>query len=244
VRAPRGRHSPAAAAAAGRSFPASHVFRVVSNVDEYKSFVPWCVGSRVLGPAPGGAPGGAPGARALDAELQVGFALFTERYTSRVTLVPDRRVLAEARDTNLFVSLSNAWAFEPGPGGPGTTALDFSVDFQFRSPLYAHAATLFFNEVVLKMGGAFERRCAEVWEREAPARAAAAAAEARAAAAAARAAAAERAVAAERAAAAAAAAVARPQTVAAAAAASHSGGGGDAQQARRPLVADPRGALW
>jgi ribosome-associated toxin RatA of RatAB toxin-antitoxin module len=44
---------------------------VVSRVQEYSQFVPWCVGSTVLR---GGADSGY-----LEAELEVGFQVFTER---------------------------------------------------------------------------------------------------------------------------------------------------------------------
>jgi hypothetical protein len=45
------------------------------------------------------------------------------------------------------------------PGGPPRTWLGFGVDFSFRSPLYARAAQLFLDEVVLRMVGAFDARC-------------------------------------------------------------------------------------
>ena len=52
----------------------------------------------------------------------------------------------------------NAWAFEDGPQ-PGTTWVDFKVEFAFRSRMYAQAAGLFKTEVVLRMISAFQQRC-------------------------------------------------------------------------------------
>jgi coenzyme Q-binding protein COQ10 len=145
-------------------FPMPHVYHVVSSVDEYSSFVPWCVGSSVLqqvrrGGQQGGGGGGGGGAlEDVEAELAVGFQLFSERYVSRVTLDPQRSVTAVASGTLLFSHLVNVWRFEPGPD-PHTTWLDFGVEFQFRSHLYATASSLFFDEVVLQMVNAFEKRC-------------------------------------------------------------------------------------
>lgn len=145
------------------------MYRVVSSVTEYKKFVPWCVDSHVLLSQP----------RYMEAELSVGFQLFSERYLSRVTLEPGTRVIARARDTQLFSHLTNEWHFSPGPT-TASTWLTFSVDFQFRSVLYSQAASVFFDEVVAKMVGAFEKRCAAVWEAERAQRNAAAVAPARA----------------------------------------------------------------
>lgn len=138
-------------------FPTSHVYYVVSSVDEYSSFVPWCVGSSVLDKRARGQ-GGRGAVQDVEAELAVGFQLFSERYVSRVTLDPQRSVTAVASGTILFSHLVNVWRFEPGPD-PHTTWLDFGVEFQFRSHLYATASSLFFEEVVMQMVNAFEKRC-------------------------------------------------------------------------------------
>lgn len=144
-------------------YPRAHVYGVVADVASYEKFVPWCVGSRVLSSG-GWAPGAAQ--QRLQAELVVGFRLLHERYTSDVTLRPGAAVVAEARDTQLFRRLRNEWTFADaaGAGGGQHTALTFSVDFAFHSRLYAATASLFFDEVVLRMVSAFEARCAETWK--------------------------------------------------------------------------------
>ena len=67
-----------------RSYPPHHVYRVVSSVEHYHHFVPWCVSSTVLRRDVD--------ARYLEAELAVGFQLFVERYISRVTMEEGRSV--------------------------------------------------------------------------------------------------------------------------------------------------------
>lgn len=47
------------------------MYAVVSGVEHYHQFVPWCVGSTVVT--------GSPGSGYLEAELEVGFQVFTER---------------------------------------------------------------------------------------------------------------------------------------------------------------------
>jgi len=46
----------------------------------------------------------------------------------------------------------------PGPT-PHSVWLHFEIDFAFKSPLYRQVASLFFEEVVQRMMGAFEGRC-------------------------------------------------------------------------------------
>lgn len=159
--------------------PPSKVFNVVAAVEHYSDFVPWCVGSTILtrrnttthhsnsntrthisptssSPPPPTHP------IYLEAELEVGFQIFTERYTSKVTLQPDHRITSKVEDSTLFDHLSNTWEFRPGPM-PSTTMVNFEVDFAFRSPLYRQVASVFLEEVVQQMVTAFEKRCEDLY---------------------------------------------------------------------------------
>ena len=132
----------------------AHVYGVVSRVQDYASFVPWCLRSDVVGVR---------GPHELDAALTVGFRAFSERYESRVTLVPGARVAAVASGSALFARLENEWRIEPGPHGPRSTALSFRVLWDFRSPLYAGVSQLFRDDVVRNMVSASEQRCERRW---------------------------------------------------------------------------------
>ncbi|KAK9867614.1 hypothetical protein WJX84_008733 [Apatococcus fuscideae] len=125
------------------------LYTVVAGIEHYKDFVPWCVRSSITHQ---------PSADYLEAELEVGFKLFTERYTSKVTLHKPNKVFSAVADSTLFDHLDSTWEFHKGPT-PTTTWLTFGVDFAFKSPLYKHVATVFFDEVVKRMMNAFETRC-------------------------------------------------------------------------------------
>ena len=70
------------------SYTRRQLYAVISDVDSYASFVPFCTRSRIIRPlAPTPTPA-TPNAQQMEAELTVAFLAFTERYTSRVTCVP------------------------------------------------------------------------------------------------------------------------------------------------------------
>ncbi|CAL5227881.1 g10922 [Coccomyxa viridis] len=129
------------------------LYAVVAGVEHYKEFVPWCQRSDIIDKKPPGF---------VEAELEVGFKMFVERYTSQVHLSPPAQVISRVYDSTLFDHLDSTWDFKPGPT-PQSTWLSFTVDFAFKSPLYHHIASVFFDEVVKRMMGAFEGRCQHLY---------------------------------------------------------------------------------
>ncbi|KAF5831383.1 hypothetical protein DUNSADRAFT_13199 [Dunaliella salina] len=130
------------------------VYNVVSDVDNYNKFVPWCIGSRVLRRSRDG--------NQLDAELEVGFQLLRERYISKVTLKPQRAVTSTVQNSTLFHRLDSTWGMDPGMV-PKSCWISFQVEFAFQRATYNHVVSLFFSEVTRRMMSAFEGRCEELY---------------------------------------------------------------------------------
>ncbi|GLI67239.1 hypothetical protein VaNZ11_011155, partial [Volvox africanus] len=111
------------------------LYAVVSRVEDYHKFVPWCQKSTIMKPLAN---------NYLEAELEVGFQVLVERYTSQVFLTPPRSVRSRVADSSLFDHLDSTWTMEPGPT-PRSCWLSFSVDFAFRSQLHGYLADIFFT---------------------------------------------------------------------------------------------------
>src|SRR5207245_10164524 len=130
------------------------LFALVADIERYPEFLPWCVGARLRERRPD----------LIVADLIIGFRMFRERFTSRVSLDPPRRIDVEYTE-GPFRYLTNHWVFEPDPGG---CRIDFFVDFEFKSRLLQRVIEMLFHEAVRRMVAAFEHRAEQLYGRPAP----------------------------------------------------------------------------
>ncbi|MBT5647144.1 MAG: type II toxin-antitoxin system RatA family toxin [Rhodospirillaceae bacterium] len=126
---------------------AEQLFDLVSDVDDYPNFLPWCVALRVTSRDD----------NEIRADMVVGFKMLREKFTSRVTLTPKERIDVEYLD-GPFRYLENRWLFIDKDGG---CEIDFFIDFEFRSRLLRKIMEPLFHEAVRRMVRAFEKRATE-----------------------------------------------------------------------------------
>ena len=126
------------------------LFALVADVERYPEFLPWCVGARIRERRPD----------LIVADLVIGFRMFRERFTSRVSLDSPRRIDV-AYTEGPFRYLNNHWIFEATPGGG--CRIDFFVDFEFKSRILQHLIEVLFHEAVRRMVAAFEHRAQQLY---------------------------------------------------------------------------------
>ena len=127
------------------------MFDLVGGVEQYPTFLPWCVACRIRR---------RDGSDAFVADLVIGFKMFRERFTSRVGLDRPNRVDVSYHE-GPFRYLTNHWTFQPD--GRGNCVIDFYVDFEFRSRTLQKLIGKLFNEAVQRMVNAFERRARNLY---------------------------------------------------------------------------------
>lgn len=122
------------------------MYAVVSDVENYYKFVPFCKKSMVYEKKPS----------TFKADLVIGFPPLNERYTSHVLLAKPSLVKAECHDGRIFSYLLNHWKFSPGVKDiPQSCVIDFEVSFEFKSAIHSQLANFFFDQLVIQMEKAF-----------------------------------------------------------------------------------------
>jgi len=139
------------------------LFAVIKNVSLYSEFVPFCVGSRVLDSQQVRFkydPLYTESELVFYAEITAGFYKLKDAYVSKVTVTHLKSIEAVAVDTNLFRHLKSKWSFQEL--GNGECLVEFSIDFEFCSQIYAYVANFAFLELAKTTIRAFEHRCVEI----------------------------------------------------------------------------------
>lgn len=126
------------------------MFDLVADVGRYPEFLPWLISARVYDRSEGG----------FQADLIVGFKMFKERFTSRVAIERPHKITVDYIRGPLRY-LHNEWIFHHVEDGG--CAIDFWVDFEFRSRMFERLAGAVFTEAVSRMVRAFELRAREVY---------------------------------------------------------------------------------
>ena len=126
------------------------MFDLVADVARYQEFLPWVAAVRIRSSEPG----------LLVADMSVGFKALKETFTSRVHLERPEKLHVDYISGPLK-RLHNDWRFRPAEGGG--TALEFNVDFEFRSKIFERVAGAFFHEAFKRMVASFEARDAKLY---------------------------------------------------------------------------------
>ena len=127
-----------------------NLFNLVSDVNKYPEFLPWCKGARVKNIRD----------NVFDADLIIGFKIYKEIYSSRIYLDNiNNKILVEYKD-GPFEHLENSWVFNKNNNG---CKVEFMVDFKFKSIFLQTIMETLFSEAVRRMVKAFENRANQLY---------------------------------------------------------------------------------
>ncbi|ANZ74545.1 BA75_00284T0 [Komagataella pastoris] len=128
--------------------PKSVVYSVISNVDKYHEFIPYCEASFINSRDSKGEP--------TEAGLTVGFKSFDETFLCTLECQKDKQVIAKSITHSLFHSLLTEWNVTEASSSK--TNVELILSYEFKSDLYNQISALFATKVTSIMIKAFEKR--------------------------------------------------------------------------------------
>lgn len=142
---------------------AEKIFTIISDVNEYQHFLPWCQGSRIVTQI---------NEQHAIGELLIGFQHFQEKLASEVILdmahmrVEMRAPIADNFKQHYQASHSNAvkklhafWQLKSVAGSSGERSMvEFYIDFTMKSVIHNQMLKLLMRDAIEKMTDAFVLR--------------------------------------------------------------------------------------
>ncbi|MBF0438940.1 MAG: type II toxin-antitoxin system RatA family toxin [Magnetococcales bacterium] len=130
-------------------FTPAQMYALVSEVEKYPDFLPWCASTRVWDRTP----------TQFMAEMTVSFKGIRETFRTLDIVDPDKRIEINLKD-GPFKYLVSIWTFSPAPNG---AHVDFFIDFAFQSRMKEMIMGPVFSEASKRMLSAFKIRAAEIY---------------------------------------------------------------------------------
>lgn len=129
------------------------MFGLVTDVDRYPQFLPWCDRASVV----------AEDATGMTAQVGISFGGIRQSFTTRNTHVPGREVHMQLID-GPFSQLEGQWKFQPvGEGDQRACRIEFELRYGFSNIALATLVGPVFDRIAGSMVDAFVKRADEVY---------------------------------------------------------------------------------
>ena len=133
------------------------MFRLVTDVDEYKNFLPWCHQSKVLQSS----------GLEMDAEVGIGMAGLNQVFVTHNTHIENREVHMKLIK-GPFSNLDGTWTFEPvGDNSQRACKVTLSLEYGFSSATLAAVVGPVFDKIAASLVDAFVKRAEQVYGEDA-----------------------------------------------------------------------------
>jgi ribosome-associated toxin RatA of RatAB toxin-antitoxin module len=129
------------------------MFRLVTDVDSYPQFLPWCDHASVKEQTPDG----------MVAEIGIGMAGLKQAFTTRNTHVADCSVQMQLIH-GPFSNLSGGWTFSPvGDGSQRACKVELNLQYGFSSGTLSALVGPVFDKIASSLVDAFIQRAEQVY---------------------------------------------------------------------------------
>lgn len=136
-------------------FTKVQMFDLVSNIDSYSEFLPWCNDSKVIKREI------KDNEEVVIADLEIGYDQFVYTYRSEVCLSSDKSTIKVRNLDGPFKYLENNWKFIELSNN--SCEIHFDIDFELNITLFDILMKKFFDLAFQKMVEAFIARAEEIY---------------------------------------------------------------------------------
>ena len=137
------------------SYTKDQMFDLVSNIDEYKEFLPWCNDSKIISRER------FDDYEVVIADLEIGYDQFVYTYRSEVKLSKDKSFMNVKNLDGPFKYLTNEWKF--ADVDENNSEIEFMIDFELNLSLLDVLMKKFFNLAFQRMVSAFIDRAKDIY---------------------------------------------------------------------------------
>jgi ribosome-associated toxin RatA of RatAB toxin-antitoxin module len=134
-------------------YSTAQMYALVSDVEAYPEFLPWCTGARFL----------SRGEHEVTAQVAISKGAIRQSFTTRNRLHRDERIDMQLVD-GPFKRLSGAWRFDPVGGGANGSMVSLHLEFEFSSKLLAMTFGRAFQSIANSMIDAFCTRAHALYQ--------------------------------------------------------------------------------
>jgi ribosome-associated toxin RatA of RatAB toxin-antitoxin module len=126
------------------------MFALVSDINTYPQFLPWCCGARVLSQEQD----------EMIARIDFSVSGVSKSFTTRNRLIPGREISMQLVE-GPFSQLEGRWRFEPL--GSAGSKISVFLEYDFSSKMVSLAVGPVFNKIANTLVDAFQKRAVEVY---------------------------------------------------------------------------------
>ena len=123
----------------------TQMFDLISDVGKYPDFLPWCISTNIYNKSND----------IFYSDMEIGFKLIKESFTSKVTVIESKKVYSEAI-SGPFKKMNNIWEIDYV--SDKECEINLSIEFEFKSFLLQNIIGKLFENASKKMIIAFEER--------------------------------------------------------------------------------------